>query len=130
MNDFKMNINRNIITAVNSNRTNIKDKPRAPEAQSFGKILDEEINKEGQVKFSKHAQERLVRRNVTFTTEDLANIDVAVEKAAKKGIKDTLILIGKTALIANVKSRTIITAATEETLKDNVFTQIDGAIIL
>ena len=69
-------------------------------------------------------------RNVKLSQNDIDNINKAVEKAAKKGVKDTLIILGSTALIANVKSKTIITAATEESLKDNIFTNIDGAIII
>ncbi|MDD2480751.1 MAG: TIGR02530 family flagellar biosynthesis protein [Lutispora sp.] len=130
MNDFRININKNIMPIGNSNKTEIQDKPKIQGDYSFEKILKEQIQQQGQTKFSKHAQERLISRNVELTQEDLAKIDNAVERASKKGIKDTLILIGSTALIANVKSKTIITAATEDTLKDNIFTHIDGAIIL
>jgi flagellar operon protein len=130
MNDFKVNINQNIIAIPRANRINILDKPRAHGNSSFETILEGQIKQQERIKFSKHAQERLIARNVELTEEDIANIDKAVEKAARKGIKDTLILLGNTALIANVRSKTIITAATEDTLKDNIFTNIDGAIII
>lgn len=130
MNDFKVNINKNIISIANGNRINNQDKPRVNGNNSFGMILEGQIRQQEHIKFSKHAQERLIARNVQLTQEDISNIDKAVEKAARKGIKDTLILLGNTALIANVRSKTIITAATEDTLKDNIFTNIDGAIII
>mgnify|MGYP000894722264 FL=1 len=130
MNDFKVNINQNIIAIPKTNRINIQDKPRTHGNSSFGTILEGQIKQQESIKFSKHAQGRLIARNVELTQEDIANIDKAVEKAARKGIKDTLILLGNTALIANVRSKTIITAATEDTLKDNIFTNIDGAIII
>lgn len=130
MNDFKININKNIMPIGNSNNINTQDKLKVHGNNSFQSILKEKIQQQGQIKFSKHAQERLISRNVQLTNEDLEKIDNAVERASKKGIKDTLILIGNNALIANVRSKTIITAATEDTLKDNIFTNIDGAIIL
>lgn len=129
MNDFKVNINRNIAPIIKRIDTHTSDKPIINKGKSFDEVLKKEISKED-VKFSKHAQERLQKRNIAFTPQDLKNISRAVEKAAKKGIKDTLIIMGNTALIANVRSKTVITATTEESLKDNIFTNIDGAIII
>jgi len=130
MDDFKININRNIIPIGSNIKINITDKPSNSQNIAFENILNEKIQKQGSVKFSKHAQERLMSRNVKLSQNDIENINRAVEKAAKKGVKDTLIILGSTALIANVKSKTIITAATEESLKENIFTNIDGAIII
>lgn len=130
MDDYKININRNIIPLGGSNKTNIQDKLPIRQNKSFENILHEKIHQQESIKFSKHAQERLISRNVKLSQNDIDNIDKAIEKAAKKGVKDTLIIMGSTALIANVKSKTIITAATEESLKDNIFTNIDGAVII
>lgn len=130
MDDFKINFNRNIIPVGGNNKINTLDKPSKRHNIGFEDILNEKIQQQGSIKFSKHAQERLISRNVKLSQNDIDNINKAVEKAAKKGVKDTLIILGSTALIANVKSRTIITAATEELLKDNIFTNIDGAIII
>ena len=131
MNDFKININRNIIPMTQPKKTTkTQDKPIISKSESFDKVLEKAINKEENVKFSKHAQERLEKRNIEFTSQDLKNINSAVEKAAQKGLKDTLIIMGNTALIANIRSKTVITAATDESLRDKVFTNIDGAIII
>ena len=131
MNDFKIDLNKNITPITKPRIGDHKpDKPVVNKVESFDEILKKQIFKEEKLKFSKHAQERLQRRNIAFTPQDLKNIDNAVEKAAKKGIKDTLIIMGNTALIANVRSKTVITATTEESLKDNIFTNIDGAVII
>jgi flagellar operon protein len=74
--------------------------------------------------------ERLQTRNIRLSKEDLSKINEAVNKAAEKGVKETLIIMGNSAFIANVKNRMIITAASEENLKNNVFTNIDGAVII
>lgn len=99
-------------------------------AGDFSKLFEQELIKQTEVKFSKHALERLKSRNITLSKEDIQKINSAVNKAAEKGVKETLIIMGNTAFIANVKNKTVITAATEEVLKDNVFTNIDGAVII
>lgn len=115
-------------------------KPLAPAGQSgnrnigrdagFDAVLQQELLKQSGVKFSKHAAERLQTRNIKLSDEDLGKINEAVNKAAEKGVKETLIIMGNSAFIANVKNKLIITAATEDNLKDNVFTNIDGAVII
>lgn len=97
---------------------------------SFDVVFREELYKQTEIKFSKHAMERLQSRNINLSKEDMNKIGDAVNKAAEKGVKETLIIMGNSAFIANVKSKTIITAATGENLKDNVFTNIDGAVII
>ena len=131
MNDYKLNINRTMIPIVKPKPSvETPDKPKGSKGISFDEVLDKVISKEQNVKFSKHAQERLEKRKIEFTTQDIKNINNAVEKAAQKGLKDTLIIMGNTALIANTKNKTVITATTEESLRDKIFTNIDGAIII
>ena len=97
---------------------------------SFDTVFQEEVSKQSEVKFSKHAMERLQARNIKLSKEDLNKIGDAVNRAAEKGVKETLIIMGNSAFIANVKNKMIITAATEDNLKNNVFTNIDGAVII
>lgn len=108
----------------------VQNKSNVNSSQAFGKLLEQEISRQEDVKFSKHAMERLQSRNISLTKDDINKINNAVNKAAEKGVKETLILMGNTALIANVKNKTVVTAATGENLKDNVFTNIDGAVII
>jgi flagellar operon protein len=97
---------------------------------SFDAVFREELAKQSEVKFSKHAMERLQTRNIKLTQDDMNKINDAVNKAAEKGVKETLIIMGNSAFIANVGNKTIITAATGDNLKNNVFTNIDGAVII
>lgn len=96
---------------------------------SFDDVLKQISNKES-VKFSKHAINRLSERSITLTNEELEKINQAVNQAEGKGIREALILMDDKIFIANVKSRTIVTAADEKHLKENVFTNIDGAVII
>lgn len=122
----------------------ISNKPLLPQNRSqkvnnfntttnFNHILNqhiEHIENDKELKFSKHAVERLQQRNIQLTKQEISKINSALETAAQKGIKETLILMDNRAFIASVKNKTVITAAIDEQLKDNVFTNIDGAIII
>ncbi len=82
------------------------------------------------VKFSAHATQRLRERQIQFDPETLSRLSDAITKADGKGVQDTLVLTDKAALIVSVPSRTVITAMDRNHLSGNVFTNIDGAVIL
>lgn len=94
----------------------------------FAKILDDKLQ-QGTVKFSAHATKRLEARNISLSSQQLDNLENAVERARAKGGKETLILLDNVALVVSVANRTVITAMDGENLRDNVFTQIDSAVI-
>ena len=102
-------------------------KPAAASESGFSQILQQELTG---LKFSQHALQRLQNRNIHFNTSDLAKLSDAVDKAAQKGSKDSLILMNNTALVVSVKNRTVITAMDGVSMKDNVFTNIDSAVIV
>lgn len=84
----------------------------------------------GAVKFSNHAVERMVSRGISFTPQDLQRINEAVDKAAAKGSKDSLLLMDESALIVSVKNKTVVTVMDKATMKENVFTNIDSTIVM
>ncbi|MED4599581.1 TIGR02530 family flagellar biosynthesis protein [Paenibacillus validus] len=98
---------------------------REAPSTSFDSILHHQF-----VRFSHHAEERLRQRGIQFQPEQLAKIQSAIDKAATKGAKDSLMLINDTALIVNIKNRTVVTAMDGASMKDNLFTQIDSAMII
>jgi flagellar operon protein len=96
-------------------------------SSAFGQILNEQITG---LKFSQHAISRLQSRNITLSTTDLHKINAAVKKAEQKGAKESLMLLDNIALVVSVKNKTVITAMDGASMKNNVFTNIDSAIIL
>ena len=100
----------------------------------FGKVLQEQslaaATAQAGIKISGHAQTRLASRQITLTGEDVAKLGQAMTKAAAKGAKDSLFLMDKTALVVSVANRTVITAVSRDALKENIFTNIDSAMIL
>lgn len=82
------------------------------------------------IKFSAHATQRLRERQIQFDPETMAKMNDAINKADSKGVQDTLLLTDKAALIVNVPNRTVVTAMDRNNLSGNVFTNIDGAVII
>ena len=82
------------------------------------------------IKFSAHATQRLKERNIQFDPDTMSRMNDAINKADAKGVQDTLMLTDKAALIVNVPNRTVITAMDRNNLSGNVFTNIDGAVII
>ncbi|MGE5552338.1 MAG: TIGR02530 family flagellar biosynthesis protein [Betaproteobacteria bacterium] len=95
---------------------------------SFEALLKEELARGG-LKFSAHAERRLASRGIPFSAEELASLSSAVDRAAAKGARETLVLVGSTAFLVSVRNRTVITAINGDSLKENVFTNIDSAVI-
>lgn len=97
--------------------------------RAFAGVLHQQLLAQNEVKFSAHAVKRLESRNIKLSGEDLAVLNEAVDRAEAKGARESLILMNQLALIVSVKNRTVITAVDGESLRENVFTNIDSAII-
>ncbi|WP_026651285.1 TIGR02530 family flagellar biosynthesis protein [Butyrivibrio proteoclasticus] len=81
------------------------------------------------LKFSKHAVNRLNDRNIALTADQMDRLSKGTAEAQEKGIKDSLILIDQLAFIVNIPNNTVVTAMDQTENKSNVFTNIDGAVI-
>ncbi|MDD7403886.1 MAG: TIGR02530 family flagellar biosynthesis protein [Butyribacter sp.] len=79
------------------------------------------------LKFSKHANERLATRNINLSKEQMERLENGTTKAREKGIQESLVMVDNLAFIVNVKNNTVITAVGDTT--DSIFTNIDGAVI-
>jgi flagellar operon protein len=90
----------------------------------------QELAKACNVNFSKHASSRLYSRGIELSDGKLNQLSQAIDKAAVKGSKETLILDDSAAYVVSVPNRTVITAFGKENLREGVFTSIDSAIIL
>ncbi len=100
-----------------------------------GKVKPEDAMLNGKsategLKFSNHAIERMKDRGIAFKPDEMMKLNDAVEKAAKKGSRESLMLLGDTALIVSVKNKTVVTAMDRASMKDKVFSNIDSTMIL
>jgi len=84
----------------------------------------------GGLKFSAHAMQRLASRNITLTQDDVNRMNAMADKAAAKGAKQSLFMMNDVAMVVSIKNRTVITAVDADSMKENVFTNIDSAAII
>jgi len=99
---------------------------------SFKDILDRanEQTAQGSVKFSKHASDRLATRDITLDEAQIDRLNEGIARAEMKGIKESLMIMDKLAFIVNVPNNTVITALDPSVSSEQVFTNIDGAVIV
>lgn len=95
----------------------------------FTQVLAQELNG---VQFSQHALQRLKERNITLGQTELATLNSAMEKAAQKGAKESVVFMknNNLALVVSVKNKTVITAMDGASIKENIFTNIDSAVMI
>jgi flagellar operon protein len=99
----------------------------------FAEILRNEQQKPQQnqeLKISAHASARLLEAGRALSGPQIRQVNEAVDKAARKGSRESLLLMDDLALVVSVPNRTVITAVTGDRMKDSMFTNIDSAIIV
>lgn len=97
---------------------------------SFHQVLLETIAAKSSLQFSKHAMDRIKDRNLELTPDKLARVEQGVQEAARKGCRESLVLLDEMALIVSIKNKTVVTALDGQSMKNNLFTNIDSAIIV
>lgn len=101
------------------------------EGLSFQDILRQKaLPGTGSLKFSKHAMGRLADRNIELSDSQLERLESAAQKAEQKGIRDSLVIMDQLAFIVNVPNQTVVTAMDSTETMDNIFTNINGAVII
>lgn len=91
----------------------------------FKQIFNEELKK---IKFSGHAQTRMISREIELDKAQIARLEQAIDKAEEKNCRESLIMLDDTALIVNIPNRTVITMFDKEQLTENIITNIDSAL--
>ncbi len=99
---------------------------------SFRDVLRDKLSntEDKSVKFSKHALSRLESRNIDLSENVIKRLNEGTKKAESKGIKDSLVIVDRLAFIVNVPNNTVITAMDADNTDENVFTNINGAVIV
>lgn len=99
------------------------------ENSGFQQAMQDELSRTG-LQFSKHAAERMVQRGVEMTPALAEDLSAAVEKARDKGAKDVVVIGTQSAFIVSVSNNTVITTMNAQEMKNNIFTNIDSAVLL
>ena len=95
---------------------------------SFKAHLQEAAKQE--LKVSKHAHERIIERKIDISEQEWQVVSDKVFEAHSKGVKQPLVLMDQAALIVSAKNATVITAMDRTEAKQQLFTNIDGTIVL
>ncbi len=134
-----MQVNKNQFLSIGQlqdqylNKGKTQEITRTQDGFSFQDILERKTAgsvTEGVLKFSKHAVNRLAERNISLTDDQLERLNEGTVKADRKGIHDSLIMVDQLAFIVNIPSSTVITAMDNSRTEDQIFTNIDGAVIM
>lgn len=100
-----------------------------PVKSSFSQHLDQ-VRIPNQLVISKHARDRLTQRGIEINKSQWGRIEEKVNEARKLGVKDSLVLLQDAALIVSAKNNTVITAMERKEANSQIFTNINGTIIL
>jgi len=119
----------NFIKKISSLNTNIQPNYNVHrnDSNNFKELLSEKLKNE--VSFSKHANERIQQRNIDVSQEVTEKLNEAAVQAKDKGLKNVLVMIDNQAFILSTMNNKVITAVNSDDLKENIFTNIDGAVI-
>jgi len=101
-------------------------------AAGFDQILTSKLQSNeasGALRWSAHAVQRLSQREIPITPEVQQRLEGAVDKLAAKGGRESIVLVDRMAFVVSVTNRTVITAVDQAGMRDQVFTNIDSAVL-
>jgi flagellar operon protein len=128
-----------LYTPVTTGLPQLQKAPQAPSAEetggargklSFREALEAQLQKNSKLSFSKHAVNRVVERNLELSEDSLSRLNEGARLAGEKKLEEPLILVDRTAFLVNLKHNKVITTVDANELKGNVFTNIDGTVII
>lgn len=118
---------------LNPTRTNTKTV--TADGLSFQDILKQKTlqgitDTNSPLKFSRHAVNRLSDRQIELTENQVERLNEGARQAGRKGIQESLVLVDRLAFIVSIPNHTVITAMDSTESDENIFTNIDGAVIV
>lgn len=81
------------------------------------------------IQFSRHAQKRVDNRDLNLDPSRLDRLNTAIDKAAQKGSRNSVVMLDGLAVVVDVNQRTVVTAMNATQGKERVFTNIDSVVI-
>ena len=120
------------VTGQYLNRTPVKNSGTASDI-SFDEVLKDKFREEPksqELKFSKHAAQRLQDRNITLSEEQMNRLELGAIRSEEKGIKESLVVMDDYAFIVNTRNNTVVTAMQKDNDGENIYTNIDGAVFV
>jgi len=82
------------------------------------------------LKISKHAAQRMAERQISIQPSEWQKIYEKVSEAKTMGIKESLVVTKNEALVVSPQNETVITVLNRNEAAKQIFSNIDGAILL
>lgn len=118
------------VTGTYLQRPTGSQKVEKTQEDAFSQVLKSKLEASNELKFSKHANARIDSRQIEISKEQMERLQNGAKKAGEKGIKESLVLVDSLAFIVNTKQNTVITAMNQMEANENIYTNIDGAVII
>jgi flagellar operon protein len=116
---------------VNTDKKSSGNVSNSANSVNFSNLLEKNIEKsKGDIQFSRHASERMSQRNIKLDKKQIDKLNEAVNILQRKGCRDSLVLMDSNAFVVNTPGKKVVTVVDELNLKENVFTNIDSAVII
>jgi flagellar operon protein len=96
----------------------------------FGEVLKQQLNTPDSLKFSAHAQNRLLSRQISLNEQQMERLRQGVGQAENKGSKESLVLLDNLAFVVSIKNKTVVTALDNAVQSGHVFTKIDSTVFV
>ncbi len=102
--------------------------PQPNQANPAGPSFADTLSGVQNLRFSNHAQKRMQVREINLSDDGITRLANAVEKAEKRGGKESLVMVDDLAFIVNVRDRMVVTALDPGSRGEGVFTKIDSVV--
>lgn len=118
------------IQSPSLNSHSVRKNPQTVNPGLFSNQLHAAMNASNKLTISKHAQERIEQRGIDINADRWKRIERKVTEAKSMGVNDSLVLLQDAALIVSAKNNIVITAMDRNEISSQIFTNINGTIIL
>ncbi|MEK4535489.1 TIGR02530 family flagellar biosynthesis protein [Peribacillus sp. FSL K6-1552] len=98
--------------------------------QGFQQHFQEAISTNEKLTISKHAKMRMDQRKIVIEQQTWDKIADKANEAKKMGVTESLIIIDNAALVISTKNNKVITVVDREEASSQIFTNINGTILL
>lgn len=124
INQFKPVLPPDSANTKELNRTRVTES-----GPNFKEVLKQKLPTDT-IKFSNHCQKRLEQNNIQLNEQQMDKLSSAVAKAETKGSRESCVIMEDMVFIVSVANRTVKTVVDGQRIKENVFTNIDSAVII
>ncbi|MFJ7638588.1 TIGR02530 family flagellar biosynthesis protein [Peribacillus sp. NPDC097225] len=98
--------------------------------QGFQQHFETAVESDSKITLSKHAKWRMDQRKIEINSQTWDQIADKAKEAKKKGVTESLVITSNVALVISTKNNRVITVMDREEASSQIFTNINGTIIL